>query len=87
VTGSSRLPWRLPAAAGGWLDRHGQVGMVGVEGTGSYGAGLAGYLLDQQVRVVEVGRPDRRTRRQRGKSDPIDAEADHPAPRGPGPGR
>ena len=54
---------------------HGQVGVVGVEGTGSYGAGLTGYLLDQQVRVVEVDRPDRRTRRQRGKSDPIDAEA------------
>jgi hypothetical protein len=47
----------------------------GLEGTGSYGAGLAGYLGDQQVRVVEVDRPDRRTRRQRGKSDPIDAEA------------
>jgi transposase len=58
-----------------WLGHHGQVGVVGVEGTGSYGAGLACYLLDQQVRVVEVNRPDRRTRRQHGKSDPIDAEA------------
>jgi transposase len=48
---------------------------VGVEGTGSYGAGLTRYLLDQHVAVVEVDRPDRRTRRQRGKSDPIDAEA------------
>jgi transposase len=46
-----------------------------VEGTGSYGAGLTQALLDQGVRVVEVDRPDRRTRRQRGKSDPIDAEA------------
>jgi transposase len=58
-----------------WLGRHGQVGGVGVEGTGSYGAGLARYLGDQQVRVVEVDRPDRRIRRQRGRSDPIDAEA------------
>jgi transposase len=58
-----------------WLGRHGQVGVVGVEGTGSHGAGLACYLLDQQVRVVQVDRPDRRTRRQHGKSDPIDAEA------------
>jgi transposase len=49
--------------------------VVGVEGTGSYGAGLAHYLGDQRVRVVEVDRPDRRTRRQRGRSDPIDAEA------------
>jgi len=58
-----------------WLGRHGQVEVVGVEGTGSYGAGLTRYLLDQRVRVVEVDRPDRRTRRQRGRSDPIDAEA------------
>ena len=59
----------------GWLSRHGQVDSVGVEGTGSYGAGLTRFLLDAGVKVVEVDRPDRRTRRQRGKSDPIDAEA------------
>jgi len=59
----------------GWLRRHGRLHAVGVEGTGSYGAGLAGYLLHQQVVVIEVDRPDRRMRRQRGKSDPIDAEA------------
>ena len=59
----------------GWLSRHGQVDSVGVEGTGSYGAGLTRLLLDAGVKVVEVDRPDRRTRRQRGKSDPIDAEA------------
>ena len=33
------------------------------------------FLLDHGVKVVEVDRSDRRTRRQRGKSDPIDAEA------------
>jgi transposase len=71
----------FPADRGGyrqllsWLGQHGQIHAVGVEGTGSYGAGLACYLGDRQVRVVEVDRPDRRTRRQRGKSDPIDAEA------------
>src|SRR4029453_18332919 len=59
----------------GWLGRHGQVGVVGGESTRRHRAGLAGYLLDQQVRVVEVDRPDRRLRRQRGRSDPIDAEA------------
>jgi len=48
---------------------------VGVEGTGSYGAGLARYLRANGVNLVEVDRPDRRTRRRRGKSDPIDAEA------------
>ena len=59
----------------GWLRRHGNLDMVGVEGTGSYGAGLTRFLLDRGINVVEVDRPDRRTRRQRGKSDPIDAEA------------
>jgi transposase len=59
----------------GWLGRHGHLDIVGVEGTGSYGAGLTRFLLDHGVGVVEVDRPDRRTRRQRGKSDPIDAEA------------
>jgi len=52
---------------------------VGVEGTGSYGAGLARYLQDHDVEVVEVNRPNRQMRHQRGKSDPVDAEA----PRGP----
>jgi len=33
--------YRQPAA---WLRRHGEVAKVGVEGTGSYGAGLAAYL-------------------------------------------
>jgi transposase len=58
-----------------WLRRHGRLEVVGVEGSGSYGAGLTRYLLDHGVKVVEVDRPDRRLRRQRGKSDPIDAEA------------
>src|SRR5215207_7582660 len=31
----------------GWFGRHGQVGVVGVEGTGSYGAGLTRVLMDQ----------------------------------------
>jgi transposase len=56
----------------GWLSRHGQVDSVGVEGTGSYGAGLTRFLLDAGVKVVEVDRPDRRIRRQRGKSDSED---------------
>jgi transposase len=48
---------------------------VGIEGTGTYGAGLCRFLMAQGVRVIEVDRPNRRTRRQQGKSDPIDAEA------------
>jgi transposase len=58
-----------------WLQTFGRVVKIGVEGTGSYGAGLARYLTSQQIDLVEVDRPDRRTRRARGKSDPIDALA------------
>jgi hypothetical protein len=58
-----------------WLRRHGRLDAVGVEGTGSYGAGLTRYLLDHGIKVIEIDRPDRRLRRQRGKSDPINAEA------------
>src|SRR5690606_6677041 len=42
-------------------------------GTGAYGAGLARLLHRQEVLVIEVDRPDRKTRRFQGKSDPIDA--------------
>ena len=58
-----------------WLSEHGQVIAVGVEGTGSYGAQLARHLTTAGFTVVEVDRPDRKTRRMAGKSDPIDAFA------------
>ena len=58
-----------------WLRRHGHVVGVGVEGTGSYGAGLARYLTSEGVTVTEVNRPDRQRRRRHGKSDVVDAEA------------
>ena len=58
-----------------WLLGFGPVVKVGVEGTGSYGVGLARHLHDAGVAVVEVDRPNRQKRRKRGKSDPIDAEA------------
>lgn len=61
------------AALWAWLCGFGSVVAVGVEGTGSYGAGLARYLSAAGVRVVEVNRPDRAKRRQKGKSDPQDA--------------
>jgi transposase len=56
-----------------WLGGFGTVGLVGVEGTGSYGAGLARHLAAAGVRVVEVDRSDRQDRRRNGKSDPLDA--------------
>ena len=58
-----------------WLRSLGTLRIVGVEGTGAYGAGLARYLAGEGVAMVEVDRPDRKTRRFAGKSDPIDAEA------------
>jgi transposase len=56
-----------------WLRSFGPVARVGVEGTGSYGAGLARFLRAATVDVVEVDRPNRQTRRRTGKSDPADA--------------
>ena len=58
-----------------WLAGFGPVVRVGVEGTGSYGVGLARHLYAAGVEVVEVDRPNRQARRRRGKLDPIDAEA------------
>ncbi|HWJ83238.1 MAG TPA: IS110 family transposase [Nocardioides sp.] len=58
-----------------WLAAHGRVEAVGIEGTGSYGAGLARYLTRRGITLIEVDRPDRRTRRRQGKSDPVDAIA------------
>jgi transposase len=57
----------------GWLSAFGPVTRVGVEGTGSYGAGLARFLRTAGVEVVEVDRPNRQERRRKGKSDPVDA--------------
>jgi transposase len=71
----------FPADAAGytgalaWMRAHGELAKVGVEGTGSYGAGLARYLASRGVEVVEVIRPNRQARRQRGKSDTAGAVA------------
>jgi transposase len=56
-----------------WLGGFGIVSLVGIEGTGSYGAGLARHIGAAGIRVVEVDRSDRQDRRRRGKSDPLDA--------------
>jgi transposase len=77
VLGSAEFP---TTAAGHrrlltWMRRHGELAKVGVEGTGSYGAGLARHLAAAGVEVVEVDRPNRQHRRRHGKSDAVDAEA------------
>jgi transposase len=58
-----------------WAECFGPVERVGVEGTGTYGAGLTRFVRAYGLEVVEVDRPDRSTRRRQGKSDPIDAQA------------
>jgi transposase len=58
-----------------WLRSHGELVLVGVEGTGSYGVGVSRYLQREGVTVVEVDRPNRQTRHRQGKSDPVDALA------------
>lgn len=69
----------FPATAKGYqqllvfLRGYGTVLKVGVEGTGSYGAGLFRHLDNSGVEVIEVSRPNRQARRLQGKSDPIDA--------------
>ncbi|GAA4470771.1 IS110 family transposase [Rhodococcus olei] len=57
-----------------WITEHapGPRIVVGLEGTRSYGVGLARTLSGAGILVVEVECPRRQTRR-RGKSDPIDA--------------
>jgi transposase len=72
---------QFPATAAGyrallaWLRGFGALLIVGIEGTGVYGAGLARHLAAEDVAMLEVDRPDRKSRRFAGKSDPLDAEA------------
>src|SRR5215471_6715243 len=65
AAGYARLP--------GWLGGFGTVCLAGVEGTGSYGAGLARHIAAAGIRVVEAGRSGRQDRRRKGKSGPLDA--------------
>ncbi len=78
--GARRSQRRIPASAQGYLDLErwasslGVVTAFGIEGTGSYGAGLARFLVGVGHTVIEVNRSDRSARRRLGKSDPTDAE-------------
>ncbi len=71
----------IPATTAGyaqllaWASGLGTIDKVGIEGTGSHGVGLARWLAARGLVVVEVDRPDRRTRRRTGKSDTVDAES------------
>lgn len=58
----------------GWASDFGKVLAFGIEGTGSYGATLTSFLRRHGHKVIEAGRPDRRSRRANGNSDTLDAE-------------
>ena len=63
------------AQAISFITTHGVVQAFGIEGTSSYGAGLARAARTAGLDVIEVNRPDRHERRRKGKSDPLDAYA------------
>ena len=56
-----------------WIGDHGTLARIGIEGTGSYGAGLTRHLAKGGVTVPEVDRPDRSDRRREGRDDDLDA--------------
>jgi transposase len=80
-TGRLRGTKGFPASTRGyvalvtWAEGFGPVERIGIEGTGTDGAGLARFVRAYGLPVVAVNRPDRSLRRRRGKSDPIDAQA------------
>ena len=58
-----------------WARSMGAVRAFGIEGTGSYGAGLSRFLRERGHAVFEVNQPNRQLRHQKGKSDAVDAES------------
>lgn len=58
-----------------WLESFGEIECIGIEGTGSYGAGLASDLSVAGIRVAESSCTNRQLRRRKGKSNPVDAES------------
>jgi transposase len=58
-----------------WAEKFGVLDRVGIEGSGSFGVGLARFLRARGVEIVEVNRPNRQHRRSFGKHDTADDEA------------
>jgi transposase len=56
-----------------WLCSLGELTRVGIEGSGSYGAGLCRYVKGANITVLEVTGPDKARRRLAGKYDEEDA--------------
>ena len=71
----NRWPYRSSVMAAKACPSIGRIEAFGIEGTGSWGAGLVRLLREHGHRLVEVNRPDRGARHRQGKNDPLDAEA------------
>jgi transposase len=57
-----------------WMRSFGELQRIGIESTGSYGAGLLRFMQQAKVAVLEVTTPDKQDRRRRGKNDDLDAQ-------------
>ena len=57
-----------------WMRGFGELDRIGIESTGSYGAGLLRFLQAAGIEVLEITAPDRQDRRRRGKNDDLDAQ-------------
>ena len=57
-----------------WMRSFGELQRIGIESTGSYGAGLLRFAQQAGIEILEVTSPDRHDRRRRGKNDDLDAQ-------------
>ncbi len=57
-----------------WMGAFGSLQRVGIEVTGTYGAGQLRYMQKAGIEVLEVTTPDKQDRRKRGKNDDLDAQ-------------
>ena len=55
------------AALVSWFESFGSVSKAGVEGTGSYGAGICRFLARSGIEIIEVDRQNRQARRNAGR--------------------
>jgi transposase len=51
-----------------WMRSFGDLRRIGIESTGSYGAGLLRFMQGAGIEVLEVTTPDKHDRRRRGKN-------------------
>jgi transposase len=57
-----------------WMRSFGDLRRIGIESTGSYGAGLLRFMQAAGIEILEVTTPDKHDRRRCGKNDDLDAQ-------------